>query len=152
MKPLKRPSTTLAGIQVRTINRNGQALQDLSYLWRTFYENQVQQQITHRLNDDIWVVYHDYVSDHREEYTAFIGCPVAGPSFIPAGLDALTVADGLFLPRAVQGHMPQALMAEWEHIWQNDAQLNRTYHQDYEIHPPAPAEDLACWIYLSVHA
>ncbi|MCB0601789.1 MAG: effector binding domain-containing protein [Saprospiraceae bacterium] len=151
MKSIERPKALLAGIQVRTINRNGQSLKDLGVLWKAFYEQQIQQQVPQRINDEIWVVYHDYASDHRDFYTAFIGCPVKDPSGLPENLLSLEVPAGAYLPRAVQGHMPQALLAEWELIWNNEPNLNRAYGHDVEIHTTVPAEDLACWIYLSVH-
>ena len=33
---------------------------DLGELWKSFYEQQIQQQVPQRLNDEIWVVYYDY--------------------------------------------------------------------------------------------
>ena len=151
MKSIDRSKAYLAGIQVRTINRNGQSMIDLGELWKSFYEQQIQQQVPQRLNDEIWVVYYDYASNFQDHYTAFIGCPVGDFQGIPDGLHRLEVPEGRYLPRAVQGHMPQALMAEWEVIWKDDQHLNRAYGHDVEIHNTVLAEDLACWIYLSVH-
>jgi len=97
----------IIGISVRTTNQNGQAMQDIGNLWQRFFSEQLLAKIPNK---------------------------VTTLSTIPDGLEGREFPEQTFQKFVAKGTMPQAVGAMWQHIWDNDATLNRTYVYDYECY------------------
>lgn len=122
------------GISIRTTNQNNQASVDLGALWGRFFAEEISNQIPHKVNNDIVVVYTDYKSNYTEEYTAIIGVEVNSLENIPAGLVGREFPAAKWRKFIAQGEMPQAVVNTWIEIWKKDHELNREYSYDLEIY------------------
>lgn len=50
----------IIGIEVRTTNENGQALEDLDRLWGRFFSEKIAEKIPNKIRNDIYAVYTNY--------------------------------------------------------------------------------------------
>ena len=130
---------SVAGISVRTNNRNNQSALDLGKLWETFYQESIAGRIAHKENDDIYVVYTDYASDFTGDYTAIIGHRVANANNQPDGITSIYLPGATYQKFTSVGEMPQAAIEAWNFIWRNDTNLARKYSIDFEIYPASGA-------------
>lgn len=152
MKTQAHTSFHLAGIQVRTENTGGKAIQDIPALWQRFFETAVMQRIPHRIDDTVYCVYTDYAGDHTQPYTAFLGCRVSEPGSLPEGISALEVPGGRYVAHTVKGNLNEGLVFKaWESIWQSD--LKRAYTADYEVYGPNAVDPQAAevTIFVAIH-
>ncbi|MGB0424464.1 MAG: WYL domain-containing protein, partial [Flavobacteriales bacterium] len=86
--------TTVVGISVRTINRENQAMIDISALWQRFMQEGVMNKIDNKVNNHIWAIYHNYEGDHLAPYSCTLGCEVSSMSKLPAEFDAVEIHPG----------------------------------------------------------
>ncbi len=124
----------LAGISVRTSNRNGKSQEDLGALWQRFYAETIPAKIQDALNSKVYSVYTDYESDYKGDYTAFIGLEVPGLTSLPEGLEGLEISGGKFIQIKAKGEPMSAVPKAWADIWQKDDELNRAYKADFEVY------------------
>lgn len=121
------------GISVRTTNENGQSSKDIEALWGKFWGKEIQKQIPNKVNDDIYAVYTDYETDFNGPYTLVIGLPVSSLESIPEDFVGITIEKDVYKKIVSKGKMPEAVLATWMEIWQNN-DLKRTYNADFTIH------------------
>ncbi|MET1260696.1 GyrI-like domain-containing protein [Flagellimonas sp. DF-77] len=124
----------IIGISTRTTNANGQSAVDVERLWGRFWGEEIQNKIPNALNEEIYAVYTDYESDYQGAYTMIIGCAVSSVEEVPEGMVAHRIARDTYEKFVSKGPMPQAILATWMDIWQNDATLNRAYRADFTVH------------------
>jgi predicted transcriptional regulator YdeE len=120
----------LVGISVRTTNQNGQSAQDIGGLWTRFTTENLGQQISAKVSDDMYCVYTDYESDHTARYTAILGCRVDSLDNIPDGFTGITVPAGDYQVFYLAGEFPANIGAAWQEIWASD--IDRKYASDYD--------------------
>jgi len=126
-------SFKIIGISVETTNQNGQSGVDLEKLWGKFWGENIQDQITNKVNDDIYAVYTDYESDYTGKYTTIIGVPVNSLECIPNGFMGREFTLGKYKKFVSIGKMPEAVLNTWMEIW-NDNELRRSYSADVTVH------------------
>lgn len=124
----------IIGIAVETTNANGQAAQDMGALWGQFFAQQIANQISTKLSDDIYMVYTDFESDYTGRYTAIIGHKVLTLNSIPEGLIGRTFPTGKYQHFEAKGAMPEAVGTAWQQIWEQDKSLNRAYIADFDVY------------------
>ncbi|MDO3645171.1 GyrI-like domain-containing protein [Mucilaginibacter sp. L3T2-6] len=120
----------IAGISARTTNQNGQSAQDIGGLWTRFTTENLGQQISGKLSDDMYCAYTDYESDHNCPYTAVLGCKADSSTNIPDGFTGITVPGGDYQVYYLQGLFPANIGAAWRQIWASD--IDRKYASDYD--------------------
>jgi predicted transcriptional regulator YdeE len=140
----------IAGISVRTTNRDGQSAKDIGGLWTRFINENLAQQITGRLSDDTYCVYFDYETDDTGPYTAIFGCKVESLDNIPAGFTGATVPAGNYKAYYLSGEFPATIGAAWKEIWASG--IKRKYTADYDFYKADPKsfEETEARIYLAV--
>ncbi len=124
----------IIGVSIRTNNKNKKAAQDITELWERFYLENVMSKIPHKLNQDIYVIYTDYDSDFKGDYTCIIGCKVKVLENIPADFIGRKLPPQKSRHYLARGKMPMSIVNVWNEIWENDAILNRSYKYDYELY------------------
>lgn len=124
----------IIGIAIRTTNQNKQAAQDMTALWQQFFAKHIFEKIPNKLNTHIVSIYTDYQSDYTGAYTAILGAEVSSLDTIPEGMVGRTFPEQKFQTFLAKGCMPDAVVATWQSIWQQDEQLNRAYTYDYELY------------------
>ncbi len=122
----------IIGISVVTTNENGQSNKDIGALWGKFFE--MSSQIPNKISDDIYSIYTDYETDYTGKYTAIIGFEVSTLNEIPNGFIGREIGGGKYKKFLAKGEMPRAVVETWKKIWEKDAELNRRYTNDFEVH------------------
>lgn len=124
----------IMGISVRTSNLDGRSAQDIPKLWERFFAREVSAKIPHKVDDNLYVVYTDYESDYKGEYTCVIGCRVRALENVPSELVGYLFKNQKMIDIEVKGEIPAAVLDAWSDIWSRDSELNRTYRYDYELY------------------
>ena len=146
MDVITKKSFTLVGPQIRTQNIPGKADQDIPALWGQIMGGNVLSQIEQASSETIYALYSGYDGDYTQPYNCLVGKEVLHSETIPEGMVAVTIPEQTYQVFKVQGPMPQGVFEMWQHIWENDASLKRTYTFDFEVyHTPNDVD-----IYISV--
>lgn len=144
----------IIGISIQTSNNNHQAIEDLGKLWQQFFADSIIEKIPNKINANIYSIYTDYESDFKGKYTTIIGCEVSSLDEIPEGMVGREFQPQTFKKYVAKGELHEVVAKTWNDIWNDDANLNRTYMYDYELYTekaqnPADAE---VEIYIGVKA
>ena len=115
MKALK-----IIGIEIRTSNENGVAIEDLGKLWGQFFSENIASKIPNKISDNIYAVYTDYESDYKGKYTTIIGCEVDKLDNIPDGLIGREFASQKSKTFLAKGEIHKAVGETWSEIWEKD--------------------------------
>jgi predicted transcriptional regulator YdeE len=140
----------VSGIAVDTTNKDGQSEKDIGDLWTRFTTENMQQQITGKLSEDIYCVYTDYESDYTGRYTAVLGCRVESADTINDNFFTALVPGGNFRVYNPKGKFPESVANTWRQIWQTD--IDRKYSADYDryIAGAKSFEETEVEVYLAV--
>lgn len=135
----------VAGYSIRTNNAgeiSGQGR--IGNLWRRFAQQNLAASIPNRVDQSLIVVYSDYASDERGEYTYLLGARVSSIEHLPPHLIYRKVVAG---PYAVftTAVGPRALVLEaaWQNLWSSSpADLGglRAFLTDYELYDRRSAD------------
>jgi len=127
------------GIAVRTTNENNQAMQDIPKLWGRFMDDGILAKIPNKVDDTIYCMYTDYVSDHNKPYTTLLGCKVNSLAEVPEDMRGMTVPGGPYVPFQAHGNLKEgAVVQTWMNIWESG--MDRAYTVDYEVYGAKAAE------------
>lgn len=137
---VEKPSFTLAGISVRTINRdeaNPEAAK-LAAFWTKFRNENIPASIPSALaNSPVYGAYFDYESDETGHYTVCAGLEVS-PNESATGFTRIEVPKGRYLVFSAKGSMPEIVIKTWQTIWAYFAQdpvYTRAFKVDFESYP-----------------
>lgn len=122
----------LIGIEKRTSNEPGKGNIDIPALWNQFNQEDVCNQLTGRVDEDVYAVYTDYESDHNGEYTILIGCKVEPGTAVPDGMRKLEVPAENYNKFEARGQMPDIVINQWHAIW--GMEMPRKYSVDLEVY------------------
>lgn len=121
----------VAGIAVRTTNKDDRAMTDIGNLWTKFMNENIAGQIAARLSNDVYCVYTDYENDHTGWYTAVLGCCVASPDD-SEGLFTALIPKGSYRLYKPSGVFPECVANAWRQIWRDGSARN--YIADYDLY------------------
>jgi predicted transcriptional regulator YdeE len=124
----------IVGNSVRTTNQNQQAEKDIETLWKSFYANDLKNQIVDKLSEDLYCVYTDYESDSSGFYTTILGYQVKPGTIPPSGLVRKVILRSSYQVFISEGPLPLALQETWLNIWKSD--LKRRYTADFDVYGP----------------
>lgn len=122
----------VAGIAVRTTNKDGRARKDIGNLWATFMSENIQAKIPAKYSEEVYCVYTDYETDHTGWYTAVLGCRVteAGHN----GMFVALIPSGNYRQYKPEDELPDSVGETWMQIW-NESD-GRSYVADYDLYRP----------------
>src|SRR5271165_1904267 len=109
----------VAGYQIRTSNTkemsgNG----EIGKLWGRFMQQNLAAQIPNRTGQSLMVVYSDYASDEKGEYSYLLGAPVTSVDTLPAGLTYRRIPAGSYTVFTTpKGPLVEVLQSTWKQIW-----------------------------------
>src|SRR5580704_9944846 len=130
-KSINEPVFFVSGIEVRTINANGQSQKDIGGLWTKFMTENIADKIPGKLSNDIYCIYTDYETDHAGWYTTVIGCRVSEAVDTRGWFTAL-VPKGSYRVYKPEGKFPECVANTWMQIWEDGA--GRNYLADYDLY------------------
>jgi predicted transcriptional regulator YdeE len=129
----------VAGFSARTNNAkeaSGQGV--IGKLLQDFYQKNLAAQIPNRIGKDIFVVYSDYASDEKGDYTYLVGAPVSSVGNLPPGMTYRTIVAGTYAVLTTdRGPVTEVVPAEWKKIWKMSREElggKRTFLTDYEVY------------------
>jgi predicted transcriptional regulator YdeE len=135
----------VAGFSARTNNAreaSGQGV--IGKLWQDFYQKNLGAQIPNRIGKDIIVVYSDYDSDEKGDYTYLLGAPVSTVASLPSGMNYRTIVAGAYAVLTTdRGPVTEVVPAEWKKIWGMPAEElggKREFLTDYEVYDRRAAD------------
>jgi predicted transcriptional regulator YdeE len=132
MEKVKIEPFMLIGIAIRTINENGQAVQEIGELWTKFLENNLLNTIPNKVDNTIYSLYTDYEGDHTKPYTAILGCRVNSLDNIPEGMIGKSFDGGNYVKTSAKGDLMKGLVVnKWSEIF--DMKLDRLFTADFEV-------------------
>lgn len=126
------PMFFIAGIAIRTINKEGHADKDIGGLWQRFTSENLAEKLAEKEGSELYCVYTEYAGDHTDYYTAILGCKVASIAYLPDGFTGKAIPAGKYKVYTPEGDFPASVAATWQHIW-NTAQA-RLYTADFDVY------------------
>ena len=133
MRAIEVKEFLVIGISVRTTNKNEQAKNDIGLLWSKFIGDNVSSKISNKVDDTIYAVYTDYVSDHTEPYTTILGYRVDSLDNIPEGMTGKMIESASYSQFTAKGDLTDNVVVDqWTKIWKMD--LDRVYTSDFETY------------------
>ena len=138
MKEENAPDVKVIGISMRTRNSD-EAVPDTARipgLWQQFFSDNIEVNIPSKVDDGcLYGVYTHYDSDHKGEYTIYVGHEVQNLQSVPAGMNGIEIPAGKYLVFSQEGQMPGIVYTLWNNIWQffaESKQYKRAYTLDFE--------------------
>jgi predicted transcriptional regulator YdeE len=129
----------VAGYAIRTNNADEMSGRGkIGELWRRFLQRNLSTTIPHRADESLIVVYSDYSSDEKGEFTYLLGARVSSVRDLPAELSYRKVVPGeyaVFTTRV--GPRVEVLQEEWKRIWRcrpGEMGGRRAFITDYEVY------------------
>ncbi|MBD1394772.1 GyrI-like domain-containing protein [Mucilaginibacter glaciei] len=143
------PMFFVAGLAVRTLNKDGQAGKDIGQLWQKLMQPAIADKLHKKEGNEVYCVYTDYESDHTDYYTAILGYKVSSIAYLPEGFIGKAIPASKYEVFTADGEFPANIGATWQHIWQSN--LNRTYTADFDVYQlKEKFEDTEFKIYVAV--
>ena len=145
MKPIQQEAFYVAGYSVRTNNaKEARGQGEIGKLWQRFFQENLDAAIPNRTDSALTVVYSDYASDEKGDYTYTLGARVSSVDHLPAGLTYRKVAAGNYAVLTTDtGPLVEVVQAEWKKIWAMTPQGlggKRAFLTDYEIYDQRSAD------------
>ncbi|HEX5235533.1 MAG TPA: GyrI-like domain-containing protein [Silvibacterium sp.] len=134
------PGFTVVGVSVRTDNQKeagGTGL--IPQMWQKAMQEGVLENIPHRADNNLTVVYTDYGGTQSGEYTYVLGVRVTSVDKVPQGMVEVNVPAGKYaVVQSEKGPLPEVLPKVWQRISaMTPAELGgqRAFKADYEVYP-----------------
>lgn len=118
------------GIEVRTTNQNGKAMQDIGTLWQRFFAEGIYNKIENKINGKTIGLYTDYEGDYTLPYTFITSAEVSKKSDEIGQRVTKVIPKGKYAKFVIMGDVQNAVGLAWQEIWNMD--LKRTYTGDFE--------------------
>lgn len=116
-------------------------------LWTAFHSLNIRKKVGADASEDVYCVYHDYEGGFMDPYRMTIGYRTSSAD-APDGLHRVDVPGQSVVTHEVKGQQPQALISQWQAIWNGD--LNRSYVADYDVYDATDPE--AVGVKVGVHS
>lgn len=131
----------IVGIKVRTNNQlevNSLEGQIFPLVKQYFHQNVAASILNRTHPETTFCVYIDYESDHKGDYTYFIGEEVDSFKDVPDGLETLIIPAQTYTKFTNgPGSMPDVVRKPWQQIWQMTTEElggTRSYIADFEVY------------------
>ena len=100
-------------------------------LWASFRAENIRVRLGPDASEDVFCVYHDYEGGVMDPYRMTIGYRATAAA---DGLRRVTIPQQSMAVYDATGPQPQAVIAQWQAIWQSD--LARRFVADYDVYDP----------------
>ena len=118
------------GIEVKTTNENGKAIQDIANMWQTFFMQGIYEKIENKVNGKTIGLYTDYEKDYTKPYNFVVCTEVSENSKNMENRVVKVIPKGKYAKFVIYGDVQNAVGQAWQEIWKMD--LNRKYTYDFE--------------------
>lgn len=137
METIRWEKMKIAGLKIRTSNKNAMENQTIAAAWNDFFEQEIFLQIEQRLDQNIYWVYANFdewfSSDSlNKEYDLFIGCKVPDDFEAFDNIEILEIPEQNYQVFTAKWKLPDAVIQQWEKIWKSGVSKNFSY--DIEVY------------------
>jgi len=112
---------------------------EIPQLWQRVMQQGLLENVPHRADNNLTVVYSDYASDSNGEYTYLLGVRVTAVDKVPEGMTTVTVPAGKYaVVPSDTGPLPEILPKVWMRISKMPASElggQRAFKDDFEVFP-----------------
>ena len=123
----------IAGISIRTTNKEGQSQKDIGELWGRFMSENIAHKISGKVSDKLYCIYTEYETDFMGKYTTILGFEVSKDANLPEGIVLKTIPASSYRVYKSMGELPGSVVNTWKHIWETD--IKRKYIADFDVYP-----------------
>jgi len=140
LKIVEEEAFAVIGIEERTNNAREMTPDGaIPRLWDRLFKEGILDRIPHRAAMDIIVIYTDYASDRKGDYTYILGARVNHLSRVPQGMVAKTVQKARYAVLTTEkGPVGKVVSGAWQEIWrlEDRGELGgkRAYRADFELY------------------
>ncbi len=129
MQRAKLKQFKIAGLSARLSNAQPERIEAL---WEQFFKADIGNFISSKEGNDIYCVYHSYEGDHLAPFCMTIGYKVPADFSEESDFSVVTIPAQTVAQFEVIGEQPQALIAQWQQIWQSA--IDRAYRADFDLY------------------
>jgi predicted transcriptional regulator YdeE len=127
------PGFKLIGVQLRTTNAEGRAMQEIPLFWERFVREKTFEAIPSQVDPSkIYGVYTDYDKDGY--YSLIIGTEVGSLDCVPAGFVAKEVPAEKHAVLEMKGQVAKVVPEAWGAVWASSFPHKRKFSFDLEIY------------------
>ena len=120
----------VTGIRIRTINKDGRSIQDISMTWKKLFDKGIYNNIQNKLNHKTIGLYTEYDGDNTKPYTFIAGTEVSRKVKINGEIESIVIPKGKYAKFIIIGDVQNAVGRAWEEIW--NMNIKRKYACDFE--------------------
>lgn len=155
VRRVREESFYVAGYAVRTNNADEMSGHGkIGELWRRFDQLKISTKIPRSIDENLIVVYSDYSSDEKGEFTYLLGQRVSSVHDLPAELSYREVVSGEYAVSTTRvGPLIEVLQDEWKWIWKcrpDEIGGRRAFITDYEVHDQRSKDPLRAQIEIHI--
>ncbi|MBP3887803.1 MAG: effector binding domain-containing protein [Cellulosilyticum sp.] len=138
----------VVGLKARTKNSDPTMSETISKLWGKFFENNLYDAISNKVNYSIMGLYDEYESDVNGAYDMTVCVQVSKSDSLPEGCVVKHIPAGKYAKFKIKGHVQKAVMAFWQELWEMN--LNRSYRADFEEYTDMLEDEAEITIYIAI--
>ena len=120
----------IEGVEIRTTNQKGKAMQDIAEMWQKFFGEGIYNKIENKLNNKTIGLYTDYERDYTKPYKFVVCTEVNKESKNLENRVIKTIPKGKYARFIITGDVQKSVGEAWSEIWNMD--LKRKYTCDFE--------------------
>lgn len=120
----------VAGIKIKTTNKDGKAVQDIGITWQKLFADGIYEKMTNKVNSKTIGLYTEYEGDYTKPYTFIAGAEVSQELQTGEELKSIIVPKGKYAKFIITGDVQNSVGQAWQEIWNMD--LKRKYTCDFE--------------------
>lgn len=135
------PSFKLIGVELRTTNADGRAMQEIPLFWERFIRDKKFVNIPAQIDPGkIYAVYTDYDDDFKNLgiqkgfYSLIIGSKVDSLDVVPSGFIAREVPAEKHAVLEMRGQVAKVVPDAWKAVWSSSFPFKRKLSCDIEIY------------------
>lgn len=143
------PSFKLIGVELRTTNADGRAMQEIPLFWERFIREKTSSMIPSQVDPSkIVAVYTHYDQDvdpktvlEKGFYSLIIGAEVSSLEAIPPGFVGIEVPSDKHAILNMQGHVAKIVPEAWKAVWSSSFPFKRKFSYDFEVYNMSSSVD-----------
>lgn len=120
----------VAGIKIKTINKEGKAVHDIGITWQKLFANEIYKEIQNKVNNKTIGLYTEYEGDYTKPYIFLAGAEVSQSGESNKEIVNKVISKGKYAKFVITGDVQKSVGQAWQEIWNMD--LKRKYTCDFE--------------------
>lgn len=120
----------VTGIKIRTNNNDPKMKNDISKLWKKFFEDEIYQSIPNKKTRNSIGLYTNYENNFNGDYDVMICCEVLEEKKFSKKVEVNRIAADKYAKFNIKGDNKEAITEFWAKLW--TMELDRKYTFDFE--------------------